>query len=156
MRLSEALIIRADLQKRIQQLSKRLIRSSRIQEDEQPPEDPQELLIELENTLESFVQKVSQINHTNQATQFDNNRTVTDALASRDGIKTHRQILENLISSATGSTDLGYRRSHAQNVKMFSTINVRDIQKQMDTLSRQYRELDTRIQEINWTTELIE
>lgn len=50
MKLAEALILRADYQKRIAQLQQRLIRSARVQEGEQPPEDPQELVTELETT----------------------------------------------------------------------------------------------------------
>ncbi len=51
MKLAEALILRADAQKRIQQLRERLNRSAKTQEGELPPEDPQELLAELERVV---------------------------------------------------------------------------------------------------------
>ena len=35
-----------------------------------------------------------------------------------------------------------------------STIPVADMRKRVDDLSKQYRELDTRIQQLNWNTEL--
>ena len=41
-------------------------------------------------------------------------------------------------------------------IKVKSTVNVRALQKQVDELAKQLRELDEAIQEKNWTTELIE
>ena len=39
-------------------------------------------------------------------------------------------------------------------IKFVSTISVADMRKRVDDLSKQYRELDTRIQQLNWNTEL--
>ena len=61
MKLAQALINRADAQKRIQQLRERLMRSARIQEGEKPPENPQELLEELRRVLEEFTDLVQGI-----------------------------------------------------------------------------------------------
>ena len=47
MKLAEALVLRADVQKRIRQMQSRLNQSALVQEGEQPPEDPQALLAEL-------------------------------------------------------------------------------------------------------------
>ena len=47
MKLAEALILRADCQKRLQKIKERLIRSSKVQEGEEPPEQPQGLIEEL-------------------------------------------------------------------------------------------------------------
>ena len=41
-------------------------------------------------------------------------------------------------------------------VKYVSTINVAEIQKRADELAKKYRDLDARIQELNWQTELVE
>ena len=40
-------------------------------------------------------------------------------------------------------------------IKIYSTVSVAALQKQADSLSKQLRELDVRIQSANWTTELI-
>jgi len=40
-------------------------------------------------------------------------------------------------------------------VKYVRTIDVVEIQKRADELAKDYRELDARIQEFNWQTELI-
>ena len=60
MRLAEALILRADSQKRIEQLRERLTRSAKVQEGEQPPENPEDLIRDLErasNALLDLIRK---------------------------------------------------------------------------------------------------
>lgn len=48
------------------------------------------------------------------------------------------------------------RRHSASEIKVKSTVNVRQLQKRVDSLSRDLRELEETIQEKNWTTELLE
>ena len=48
MKLAEALILRADHQKRLEQLKQRLLRNAKVQEGDRPAEEPGELLAELE------------------------------------------------------------------------------------------------------------
>jgi len=43
MKIAEALALRADLQKRLEQLKQRLVKNARIQEGDAPEEDPAEL-----------------------------------------------------------------------------------------------------------------
>jgi hypothetical protein len=152
MKLSEALIRRADAQKRVEHLKQRLSSSARTQEDEAPPEDPTELVEDLERTLGELTDLVKRINKTNAITPYDEGMTLTDALAERDRLSLHRAVLANLVNAAV-TPQHRYTRS---DIKYFRTINVSDIQKRMDGLAKQYRELDTRIQEINWSTELEE
>ena len=40
--------------------------------------------------------------------------------------------------------------------KIFSTINVKEKQKELDKMSKEYREIDTLLQGLNWTTDLVE
>ena len=151
MKLAEALIQRSDAQKRLEQLRQRLNRSAKVQEGEQPPEDPQELLIEANNVITEMTRLIQQINRTNASTQYDETRTLTDILAERDTLMLRRNMLATLINAAT--TQPRYGRME---IKEFPTINIAEIQKQMDDLSRQYRVLDTAVQQLNWTIDLIE
>ncbi|RMF82570.1 MAG: hypothetical protein D6737_01390 [Chloroflexi bacterium] len=158
MKLAEALILRSDAQKRIQQLRERLARSARIQEGEQPPENPQELLDELERVMVDFVTLVKQINRTNAQTAFNDEMTLTDALAERDGLGMERNVLAGVIEAATGSGNAYNPYAYLQRgeIKTLRAINVADIQKRIDNLSRQYRELDTQIQALNWQVDVVE
>ena len=45
-------------------------------------------------------------------------------------------------------------RGTRSEIKIKSTLPVAPLQKQIDALAKQLRELDAHIQELNWTTEL--
>lgn len=152
MKLAEALIQRADAQKRVEQLRARLARSAKVQEGEQPPENPQELLNEMNTVIAELTRLIQQINRSNASTNFDSNRTLTDALAERDMLMLRRGILTGLIN-ATQPQNMRFGRAE---IKELPTVNIAEIQQQVDDVSRQYRELDTTIQQMNWTIDLIE
>ncbi|MGK7904380.1 MAG: DIP1984 family protein [Hormoscilla sp.] len=152
MKLAEALILRADCQKKVQQLRARLTRSAQVQEGEAPPEDPQALIAELDATVNELVELIKKINSTNSRTNLEDGMTMSDALAQRDAILLKRSVYDSLVNAAAVNQNR-YGRSE---IKTFSTVNVAELQGQMDIMSRDYRELDTKIQAANWTTELID
>ena len=152
MKLAEALILRADCQKRFEQLKSRLVGCAKIQEGEQPPEDPQNLLAELETVSNQLVNLIKRINKTNSTTPFTDEQSIADALAERDVVLLRRGAYNDLASFAAMRHD----RVTRSEVKYVATVNVADTQKRADELARNYRELDARIQEMNWKTELVE
>jgi hypothetical protein len=154
MKLAEALILRADAQQRIQQLRERLARSARVQEGDTAPENPQDLLEETHRVVTEWQTLVKQINRTNAQTPFDETRTLTDALAERDGLATEFNVLAGVLTEATGQhTRQMYNQS---NIKYFRAVDVAAVQRQADDLARERRDLDSRIQALNWTVDLVE
>ncbi|MCI0489833.1 MAG: DIP1984 family protein [Blastocatellia bacterium] len=152
MKLAEALILRADYQKRIEQLKHRLLRNAKIQEGDEPAENPATLIEELESISKELLKLIQRINSTNAATELGEGLTVSDAIAVRDMLKLRHAIYRDLAQAATVTQDR-YTKSE---VKFESTVKVAEIQKRADQLAREHRELDARIQEANWRTELIE
>ncbi|MEC0089519.1 DIP1984 family protein [Paenibacillus macquariensis] len=152
MKLAEALVLRADSQRKVAQLKQRLERVVKVQEGEEPGEDPGVLLAELNRSLEELTGWIKRINKTNSAIPFDSTRSISDALAERDHYMQKRKILNELLEIASIKQD----RFSRSEVKFYRTVNVNDLQKQVDELSKNYRELDFRIQEKNWTIDLIE
>lgn len=151
MKLAEALMLRSDLQSRLTGLRERLKRSSRVQEGDQPPEDPVELLAELETVTGRLLDTIQRINRTNCSTEVDGGDTLADLLAKRDVLTSKRKVITSLIESAAGAAGR-YSRSE---IRILSTVNVADLQKQADTLAADIRRTDTGIQERNWLTELL-
>jgi hypothetical protein len=154
MKLAEALLRRADAQKRVHELRERLVRSARIQEGDTAPEDPRELMAELTRTVAELTGLLKAINRTNAQTRFDETRTLTDALAERDSLALEHSVLVVLIAEAAGQ-NVRYHMS-GSNIRYFRTINVGEVQQRADDLARQRRDLDARIQELNWTVDLNE
>lgn len=152
MKLAEALVRRADSQKKIAQLRQRLERVVKVQEGETPAEDPTLLLAELEQTLAEQTSWVRKINKTNAATPFNAELSISDALAERDRLMQHRRLLAELLEQASIKQD----RFSRSEVRFERTVDVVQLQARVDALSKAYREMDFRIQEMNWTTDLIE
>ncbi len=152
MKLAEALVLRADCQRKVAQLKQRLERVVKVQEGEEPAEEPGVLLTELNRTLEELTEWIKRINKTNSSVAFDSTRSISDALAERDHCMQKRNILNELLEIASIKQD----RFSRSEVKYYRTVDVNELQKQVDELSKNYRELDFRIQEKNWTIELIE
>ncbi|RED65417.1 MULTISPECIES: DIP1984 family protein [Cohnella] len=152
MKLAEALVLRADTQKKIAQLRQRLERVVKVQEGELPAEDPSSLLRELEQTLDEQTAWIRKINRTNATVSFAEGLSISDALAERDRIMQHRKLLGDVLEQASIKQD----RFSRSEVKYERTIDVVQIQTKVDALSKAYREYDFRIQELNWRTDLLE
>lgn len=151
MKLAEALILRADIQKRMEQIRNRLYNNVLTQEGELPSENPEILLEEFMSLQKDLTSIIKSINRTNNNTQFNDNISLSEALVDRDTILSKRTILSNAADRASEKQDR-YSRSEIKNI---STIDIKDFQKQADILSKEFRELDTKIQGLNWNTDLI-
>ena len=153
MKLAEALILRADCQKKIQQLRQRLNRSAKVQEGDASPENPQDLLVELESVATELTEFIQRINKTNSSTVLgDGDETLSNALARRDALLLKRGILDNLIQSAT----IAQERYSRSEVRFVSTVDIAELQRQVDRLSQEHRLLDSQIQALNWQVELLD
>lgn len=152
MRLAEALILRADTQKRIAELRKRASQNAKVQEGSRPSEDPQALLSQLRELYTQLTGLVQRINRTNTTTAFDDTLTMADALAVRDTLGAQQGMLRETAEAAVPTQE---RYTHTE-LRYESVLDAAALQREADDLARQRRELDTRIQELNWLTELIE
>ena len=151
MKLAEALAERSDCQNKIEEIKKRLVRSARVQEGEQPAEDTAELLAESDRVFGRAQELIIAINRTNSKTDFDSKRTISDAIAERDVVGKRRDFLAGIADAASTRQD----RYSKSEVRFVATVSIGKLQTEVDKLAKRYRELDTRLQELNWKTELI-
>ncbi len=149
MKLATALSERADLQRRISELSGRLNNNAKVQEGEEPAENPLALLEELDGCLARLEDLIARINKTNNETKAGD-RTLTDLIARRDCLKQRVSILRSFLDECSEKVS---RYSKAE-IRILSTVPVAEMQKQVDGYSKQLRETDELIQELNWTTDL--
>lgn len=150
MKLATALSNRADLQSRLNELETRLVANAKVQEGEKPDENPMELIAEKDRIIAELESLISKINLTNSRTESDG-MTITEMLAKRDCLKTDIKIMRNFLSSSSAKMNR-YSRTE---IIIRSTVNVAELQKKVDLLCKELREIDEKIQELNWTTELI-
>jgi len=151
MKLAEALILRADIQKRIAQLKTRLNNNAKVQENEKPTENPEFLLTELNDLISQLNELIIKINRTNTLSKIDG-ISLVELIAKKDTLSQKAGILREFIEISSQKVD----RYSTTEIKVFSTINVPAQQKQLDKLSKEIRETDTKLQQANWTIDLIE
>ena len=137
MKLATALSERADLQRRIAELSGRLNNNAKVQDGEKPSEDPKELLTELNKDFERLEELIARINHTNNETK-NGDVTLTDLIAKRDCLKQKIGIMRSFLNTASEKVS----RYSKTEIRILSTVSVSDLQKELDGLSKELRETD--------------
>ena len=146
MKLAEALSIRADLQNRIDQLKSRLKYSAKVQEGDQPSEDVNELYKELDECLSQFEVIVYRINRTNMQTVHEG-ETLTQMIARKDALKLRLTVMRKHVVEND--------RYGRQEIKYVRTVDVGELRKVTDNYSKQLRNLDMKLQSLNWSVDLI-
>ncbi len=150
MKLAEALSIRKDLQKRIQQLEQRIKSNVKVQEGDEPLEDPNELMKELHSCLIQLEELIARINLTNIKTKNAEGLTITQLIAKKDTLTTRIGILRNIYSEATNIVN----RYSSSELRIECVIDAKQLSKQIDDYSSSLRKLDIEIQSLNFLTEL--
>lgn len=89
---------------------------------------------------------VIRINKTNNDTLVEGEGSLMEALAKRDALKMLSEKLRDIRYAAQ------INNSGETNLK--TTIDIKKLQIEMDQTGRAFREIDSKIQEINWLTEL--
>ena len=150
MKLAEALILRADLKKRIGQVESRMAANVKVQEGDDPAEDVNVLMTEYERLMTQLEELIVRINKTNHAIDFEDG-TIADAIAKRDALKAKIRVFRNLQEEAS----VTYDRYSTKEIRLVRCVDVRELQKKIDGLAKAYRELDTKLQGLNWTVDLL-
>lgn len=151
MKLAEALLLRSDYRISLSQMEGRIINNTKVQEDMVPDENPQTLLKEMLDLYDTNAELVQRINRTNQGTYLNETMSLTDGIVLRE---TLRQKYQSLLRVHSQATERDYRLTRTE-IKMNVVLDVTSVQKEIDALAKQIRELDSAIQEKNWLTELL-
>jgi hypothetical protein len=157
MKLAEALLLRADRNRSLEQLKQRIQVSARYQEGENPPEEARDLVAAASAVLDELEVLIRNINRTNSGTVMADGRTLTDALAERDVLRLRYSMLKASADAASGATQqVGFIRATRSELKYMRALDVRELRQQASDIARRARELDARIQQVNWSAELQE
>ena len=150
MKLAEALLLRADIQKKLESLRERINKNTVIQEGEKPSEDPNALLEEVTAISGQLKKLVFAINEANFTGRTSNGRTLTEALAERDTLVLRHSIVQAAAASAAKPPE----RYGVKEIRWVKTVDVAGLQKAADELAKTIRELNAEIQAANWQIEL--
>lgn len=151
MKLAEALSIRKDLSRKIEQIKNRLLSNVRLQQGDKPSEEPEELFKELDSCLVQLQSLIARINKTNMNTVSEG-RTLTEMMAEKEVLGKRIEILRAVFDKGNETQDR-YSRTE---IKMVTVIDIKALNKQIEKLSEQLRKLDIKIQGLNFLTDLME
>jgi hypothetical protein len=152
MKLAEALLLRADMQKKLASLRERIAKNAVVQQGDKPHEDPAKLLDEAFGVLKEFESLVWGINKANLDNTLPDGRSLTQAIAHRDTLVAQHSLIQYGIANSQKEPA---RYSMAE-IKWVAILKVASLQKQSEDLSKKIRELNAAIQETNWKAELEE
>ena len=150
MKLAEALSIRAELQTKVAELKERIKASAKVLEGDEPCDNVEELCKELDEALVQLEDFIYRINLTNVQTMLDG-ESLTRMMAKRDVL--YMRVKMQDIVRYVSVNDTRYGRNELKYVR---TVDVSLLRKQADSYAKQYRELDMKIQSLNWTVDLID
>ena len=152
MRLASALSERAILQEKSTDLRSRMAINAVVQEGETSPEDVWDLLKVLDSIIEKYEHILAAINLTNSRTRTAEGVTLTELLSRREALEKRIDALTRLANAATENP----HRYSRNEIKWFPSISMSELRKVKDETEKQLRILNEQIQEINWTTDVIE
>jgi hypothetical protein len=148
MKLAEGLLLRADLMKKIENFQSRLRPILIVSNNTNPQEDPIKLLAQLRKSIQDLREIIVRINRTNNDTPIEGEGSLMEALAKRDSLKLLSERLR-LVRQGAQINNAGYSNQTA-------TVDIKNLQIEIDQTGRSFREVDSKIQEANWLTELKE
>lgn len=151
MKLAEALSRRSALMEKSQQLRSRLKDCIRVQEGDEPTEDADQVIQELDQTLGELRNLIYRINLTNTNAVVDD-RNLTSLLAERDTLSMRTKTLYEGLKHLTEREER-YGRMEIKYVRM---VDAKEFRKRHDQSAARLRELDLKIQALGWSTDLIE
>ncbi|TVT28654.1 hypothetical protein FNH05_29945 [Amycolatopsis rhizosphaerae] len=155
MKLAEALVLRADAARRLEQLRARVVGNARYQEGETPAEDAGSLLAQARQVCAELESLIRRINRTNSAARLGEG-TMTDALARRDALRLRHGVVTAAADAAAGRDQRGGGRQLRSELMFLPALPVAELRAEADQLAREIRELDVSIQRTNWEVDLLD
>lgn len=154
MTLAEALVERKGLKDRLDSLKQRLAVNARVQEGDTPTETPEALLEQVDAAIAGLEQLTVAINRTNLAASLPGEEgwNLMEAIARRDMLTLRQTILQATIDAAQTTRERWVMTRNE--VRSIAVADVAAMQKEIDALGKQRRELDMRLQAANWTVRL--
>ena len=151
MKLAGALLLRADMQKKLASLKARIAENVKVQDGDEPSEDPNELLIQSNQIIGELYKLIEHIHSTNANAVLANSKTMLTMLTERDELAERHRLLQSAIDNSKTEGD----RYSYREIKWQKVIDIAALQKQADDISAKMRNLNIELQAANWQIELV-
>jgi hypothetical protein len=149
MKLAEALIKRRDIDTAIANLNMSLQENVKVLEGTKPFEDPLALADQMQILIDEQAKLIQKINKTNNKTVTPDGRTLDELITLREQLKRRHKLFDGAYKHAFSNT-----RSYNE-VKYVIAVDMQMLKNKISAAAKEFRELDNKIQAINWITELV-
>lgn len=155
MKIAQALMRRADLKTRMQQVNARMVANATHQEDQKPAESASSLFVELLDVIKQYHNLVAAINTANANTTVEikdvGQMTLNEALCGRASLKTRAVYINALVEATLRATQRHYDRD---DIKTVSVLDIQKLRKEADVTNAQFRAFNEAIEARNWEVEI--
>lgn len=150
MKLGEALLKRDECIKKLENLKKRVKSNVVLKDDNENNENPNDLIneyLENNNELSDLIIKISNKEHN---TKLEIGISIADAINIREKLYREMDIYKAILKELNSKD---YRNAKNE-IKMKVLVNVKEIQAELDKLTKAYNDIDVIIQSTNWNVDL--
>ncbi len=151
MKLAEALLRRADMQKKLASLKSRIAENVKVQDGDTPNENPNELLLQANQVMSELYALIDHIHRTNAIAVMPDGSTMLSTLVKRDELAERHRLLQTAIDNANTEGD----RYSYREIKWQKVIEPVRLQKQADDIAVKLRNLNIQLQAANWQIDLV-
>ncbi len=140
------MIERRDLLDLILSLERRIRNNIKIQEGDEPSEDPEKLMIEINRLFEKLTNTRKRIDYANISTKVMEDITLNDLIVKQRILKKKHRVISAIVEEASNKQ----RRYSNTEIKDIVTLDIKKYLKEMDGIAKEIRELDVTLQRLNW------
>ncbi|MGK7944576.1 MAG: DIP1984 family protein [Microcystaceae cyanobacterium] len=151
-KLAEALLIKAEYEERLESLRSRLMVSARVQDGSFPPEDPETLIADVQTCLNHLASISKRISITQSQTLLDSRQTVAAAIVDQEMLLKKQSIYQSIIEGGIIPSDV----AQGSSIRWLITVNLAGLNRRIEEMIKDYRLLETEIQQVSWNTELVD
>lgn len=154
MNILEALNLKKDLQNRIESLRRRYVNSVTVKKGEKPIEDPQKLLVELEDCFTQLNDISYRISAANTATRNGKGQTIKQLMIEQSIVEQRKECLNRAFEEVLFGDAEVYSYYNKPQSEYDVTIDIESLKKEIDNQEIRYRQLTSEIQKLELTTEI--
>ena len=154
MNILEALNLKKDLQNRIESLRRRYVNSVTVKKGEKPIEDPQKLLVELEDGFSQLKDISSRISAANTATRNSKGQTIKQLMVELSIVEQRKECLNRAFDEVLFGDAEVYSYYNRPQSEYDVTIDIEALKKEIDSQEVRFRQLTSEIQKLDLTTEI--
>lgn len=154
MNILEAITLKKDLEKRIENLGSRYVGNLTVLKGGKPHEDPNELLKEMDKSIIQLNDLCYRIDAADLYVKNSTGKTLIELVIERESLTTRLNVLRNALNEVTFGSYNDYGYNSRREVEFDVVVSIESISKLVDETEEQLRQVTSEIQKLDVKTEI--